>query len=133
MFKRLFSPKSPTEGSKDSSIERSGSASSASDKPSYTTVETHERRHVVELFTSQGCSSCPPADSVASRLARDDPSLIVLSYHVDYWDYLGWKDPHSAAVYTQRQRSYANRLNERSVYTPQIIIDGVNGMVNMHR
>lgn len=84
---------------------------------------------VVELFTSQGCNSCPPADKVLGELAdRDD--VIALSYHVDYWDYLGWKDAMASPDNTERQQTYALSLEKASVYTPQAIINGqrdVNG------
>lgn len=126
MLKRLFSPKALNISFASSSM----SASTSALEIGHATGNECNHSPVIELFTSQGCSSCPPADAVAIRLARDDPSLIILSYHVDYWDYLGWKDPHAATVYSQRQRSYASRLNERSVYTPQIIINGVHGMVS---
>lgn len=78
---------------------------------------------VVELFTSQSCSSCPPADAVLARLAaRDD--VIALSYHVDYWNYLGWRDTFSARKFTDRQYGYAKTFGRGSVYTPQMVIDG---------
>lgn len=78
---------------------------------------------VVELFTSQGCSSCPPADAYLGRLAaRDD--VIALAYHVDYWDYIGWPDPFADATYTARQRAYQHALGNRTLYTPQMVIDG---------
>ncbi|MEQ8286452.1 DUF1223 domain-containing protein [Thalassospira sp.] len=83
-------------------------------------------RAVVELYTSQGCNSCPPADRVLYELNQEDHDLLVLSYHVDYWNYLGWTDPFSDARYSDRQRDYANRMRERYVYTPQIIINGDN-------
>ncbi|MEM6798773.1 MAG: DUF1223 domain-containing protein [Planctomycetota bacterium] len=83
---------------------------------------------VVELFTSQGCSSCPPADRVLSRVAeiageRDMP-VYALSMHVDYWNYLGWQDPYSAEAFTNRQRAYATAAKSRRVYTPQMIVNG---------
>src|SRR3546814_11008586 len=78
---------------------------------------------VVELFTSQGCSSCPPADALLVELARE-PGILALSFHVDYWDYIGWEDPFAEAQYTERQRAYVDRLGLRSVYTPQIVIAG---------
>lgn len=84
---------------------------------------------VVELFTSQGCSSCPPADEVLAALAREG-NVVALSYHVDYWDYLGWKDSLGRPENTQRQRDYARMFAARSVYTPQAVINGrthVNG------
>ncbi len=81
-------------------------------------------RAVVELYTSQGCNSCPPADRVLHQLNQEHSDLLVLSYHVDYWNYLGWTDPFSDARYSERQRDYANRMRERYVYTPQVIING---------
>jgi hypothetical protein len=78
---------------------------------------------VVELFTSQGCSSCPPADRLMAKLARRD-GILALSFHVDYWDDIGWKDPYSIAAATKRQKSYRRAFNKRFVYTPQIVIDG---------
>jgi hypothetical protein len=85
-------------------------------------------RTVVELFTSQGCSSCPPADAVAGRLLAN-PQVLVLSFHVNYWDDLGWKDPFSSATYTDRQYAYARSLGERSVFTPQLIVNGTQSLV----
>ena len=87
---------------------------------------------VVELFTSQGCSSCPPADALLDELA-DQPGVLALSFHVDYWDYIGWKDPFATAAYTQRQRDYARALSLRYVYTPQIVVDGREDLVGSHR
>lgn len=78
---------------------------------------------VVELFTSQGCSSCPPADAFLGELAAR-PDVLALGMHVDYWDYIGWKDPFAQRAYTERQRSYSRTLNQRYVYTPQMVIDG---------
>ncbi len=78
---------------------------------------------VVELFTSQGCSSCPPADAFLGELAgRAD--VLALSFHVDYWDYIGWKDPFASAAHTRRQRDYSRKLGLRYVYTPQMVIQG---------
>jgi hypothetical protein len=84
---------------------------------------------VVELFTSQGCNSCPPADEFFAELAAK-PDLVALSYHVDYWDYLGWQDTLSRKENTERQFDYMRAFNSRSVYTPQAVINGrthVNG------
>ena len=83
-----------------------------------------EPRAVIELFTSQGCSSCPAADKLLGELSRD-PSLITMSLAVDYWDYLGWKDTLALHGHTVRQRSYAEARADREVYTPQVVINGV--------
>src|SRR6187401_2942863 len=82
-----------------------------------------EPRAVLELFTSQGCSSCPPADKLIAEYARD-PSVIALSLAVDYWDYLGWKDTLALSGHSSRQRAYAKVRGDRKVYTPQVVIDG---------
>ena len=83
---------------------------------------------VVELFTSEGCSSCPPADKNLQRLAKlgltTHPNLIPLSFHVDYWNDLGWTDPLSQAAFSERQREYATAMQKRNVYTPQMIVNG---------
>lgn len=87
---------------------------------------------VVELFTSQGCSSCPPADDFLAELAeRDD--VLALSAHVDYWDYLGWEDPFASSETTARQHYYAEKLDLRFVYTPQMVIQGTTQAVGSHR
>lgn len=78
---------------------------------------------VVELFTSQGCSSCPPADALLAQLAdRDD--VIALALHIDYWDYIGWKDSFADPAFTERQRAYARAAGQRSVYTPEMVVGG---------
>jgi hypothetical protein len=82
-----------------------------------------ERPVVVELFTSQGCSSCPPADKVLGDLARD-PSVIALSMPIDYWDYLGWKDTLADSRFSARQRAYSRMRGDRDVYTPQAVVNG---------
>ncbi len=87
---------------------------------------------VVELFTSQGCSSCPPADDFLNDLSRRG-DVIGLSLHVDYWDYIGWEDPFATPQSTDRQRRYAPVLAERSIYTPQMVIDGASHEVGSRR
>ena len=80
---------------------------------------------VVELFTSEGCSSCPPADAVLTKLAKEKGTEIIpLAFHVDYWDRLGWKDTFSSAEYTRRQEGYAQSFRSDQIYTPQMIVDG---------
>src|SRR6185436_3907942 len=87
---------------------------------------------LVELFTSQGCSSCPPADELLRRIARD-PALrgrvIPLAYHVDYWDHLGWRDPFSSREWSLRQGEYVRAMRLGSSYTPQVVINGARQMV----
>jgi hypothetical protein len=80
-------------------------------------------RAVVELFTSQGCSSCPPADKIMGELAKD-PSVIALSLPIDYWDYLGWKDTLADSRFSARQRAYSHMRGDREVYTPQAVVNG---------
>ena len=80
-------------------------------------------RAVVELFTSQGCSSCPPADKIIGDLAKD-PSIIALSMPIDYWDYLGWKDTLADSRFSARQKAYSHMRGDREVYTPQVVVNG---------
>jgi hypothetical protein len=83
-----------------------------------------EPRAVIELFTSQGCSSCPAADKVLGELSHD-PTLVTLSLPVDYWDYLGWKDTLALHGHSNRERAYADTRGDREVYTPQVVVNGI--------
>jgi hypothetical protein len=78
---------------------------------------------LLELFTSEGCSSCPPADALLSQLAAE-PGVVALELHVDYWDDLGWKDPFSQHAFSERQATYGQSLGRRGVYTPQVVVNG---------
>lgn len=87
---------------------------------------------VVELFTSQGCSSCPPADALLGELSKRK-DVLALGFHVDYWDYIGWKDPYASKVATKRQRQYADAFKLSFVYTPQMVVDGLSETVGSDR
>jgi hypothetical protein len=87
---------------------------------------------LVELFTSQGCSSCPPADKLAATLAKD-PNTFVVSFNVDYWDYLGWRDTLAKPEYSQRQYDYAKSRGDGSVYTPQMVVNGKTHAVGSNK
>jgi hypothetical protein len=89
-------------------------------------------RAVIELYTSQGCSSCPPADELLAKLARD-PELIALSLPVDYWDRLGWKDTFAKPAFTERQMAYSNARGDNEVYTPQAVVNGKTQAVGSRR
>jgi len=91
-----------------------------------------EPRAVIELFTSQGCSSCPAADKLLSELRRD-PSLITLSLPIDYWDYLGWKDTLATPGHTARQKAYSQVRGDREIYTPQVVVNGVAQAIGSDR
>jgi hypothetical protein len=86
---------------------------------------------ILELFTSQGCSSCPPADALLGELARR-PDIIALAWHVDYWNYLGWRDPHASKDWTERQRVYARLLHDE-VYTPALVVNGAAMVIGSDR
>jgi len=91
---------------------------------------------ILELFTSEGCSSCPPADALLARLEEEQPvagaEIIALEEHVDYWDHQGWVDPFSSGQWTQRQEDYASGFGTRSVYTPELVVNGRSGFVGSH-
>jgi hypothetical protein len=91
-----------------------------------------DRPVVVELFTSQGCSSCPPANALLNELSRSRHDVLPLAFHVTYWDNLGWKDPFSLQAATQRQDQYGRRFGDGS-YTPEIVVDGSAGVVGSRR
>lgn len=95
----------------------------APESPAPAAGDTTDPPILVELFTSQGCSSCPPADRLLARLAREE-GFVTLSFHVDYWNRLGWRDPFSSAAYSARQAAYAERLSPGHVYTPQAVVQG---------
>ncbi len=90
---------------------------------------------VLELFTSQGCSSCPPADALLDEIKEKnkDKEVYVLSYHVDYWNRLGWKDPFSSERFTLYQNEYANEFYSRSIYTPQLVVNGSEHLVGSNK
>jgi len=95
-------------------------------------AEAADRPVVVELFTSQGCSSCPPANAYLNELARDRRDVLALAFHVTYWDRLGWKDPFSIEAATERQDRYGHRFGDGS-YTPEIVVDGLSSHVGSDR
>src|SRR5690242_12063202 len=96
------------------------------------TPASADPRGVVELFTSQGCSSCPPADKLLGELAKD-PSLVALSLPIDYWDYLGWKDTLADSRFSARQKAYSAVRGDRDVYTPQAIVNGAAHVIGSDR
>jgi hypothetical protein len=108
-------------------------ASSVENKPKHEAPSTAPASNgfaVVELFTSQGCSSCPPADALLGKyVMANDPQVLPIAFHVDYWNRLGWKDPFSSPLYSQRQQEYAARFNKDGVYTPQAVVNGTRQMV----
>jgi hypothetical protein len=95
-------------------------------------ADAAEPRAVVELFTSQGCSSCPPADRIIGELAKD-PSIIALSMPIDYWDYLGWKDTLADSRFSARQKAYSQVRGDRDVYTPQVVVNGSVHLIGSDR
>ncbi|MDF0602496.1 DUF1223 domain-containing protein [Psychromarinibacter sp. C21-152] len=103
-------------------------AAAVSAGPDRSAAQSAEDPVVVELFTSQGCSSCPPADALLAELAgRDD--VIALALHVDYWDYIGWTDSFGDSAFTTRQKGYARASGHRTIYTPQMIVEGHDHVV----
>ena len=96
-------------------------------------VQADGPKVVLELFTSQGCSSCPSADAFLGELAETRDDVVALSFHVDYWDYIGWEDRFATAEMTERQRTYSRALGIAYVYTPQLVIDGARHVVGSNR
>ncbi|MEM8554937.1 MAG: DUF1223 domain-containing protein [Pseudomonadota bacterium] len=97
-----------------------GTVATAADEPSLV---------VLELYTSQGCSSCPPADALMHTIAKERADVLPLSFHVDYWDYIGWTDTFADPTHSERQKTYARNFKERMVYTPQVVVNGSVSMV----
>jgi hypothetical protein len=95
-------------------------------------AQAGEPRAVIELFTSQGCSSCPPADKLLGEFSAD-PSVVALSVPIDYWDYLGWKDTLASSGHSARQRAYAHLRGDRQVYTPQVVVNGATHALGSDR
>ncbi|MDB5323014.1 MAG: hypothetical protein JWN40_4645 [Phycisphaerales bacterium] len=109
----------------------------AADKPKPVPTTQPNAVAVIELFTSEGCSSCPPADALLAEILRDarakNQPIYPLAFHVDYWDRLGWRDPYSNPAHSARQRAYSQSFHRDSIYTPQMIINGVTEFVGSDR
>ena len=101
------------------------------EKKSY--IKSYSSFAVLELFTSEGCSSCPPADRLLPQLVTENTNVIPLSFHVDYWNRLGWTDPFSNVEFSDRQREYGRQFRLESIYTPQLIINGEFETVGSNR
>lgn len=103
------------------------------EKKNISSTGDHKSFALLELFTSEGCSSCPSADKLLPQLAALDSNIITLSFHVDYWNNLGWEDKFSSSEFTNRQREYGQQLHLESVYTPQLVINGRYELVGSNR
>lgn len=108
------------------------SGAMAQEQTAKPTAAATQPRAVIELFTSQGCASCPPADALLGDLARD-PGVIALTLAVDYWDYIGWKDTLAQHGHSQRQRAYSDVRGDRKIYTPQMVVDGAQAAIGSDR
>ncbi len=104
-------------------------------KTDHTPKDSFKPVVVLELFTSQGCSSCPPADQLLKEVKQtySETDVVTLSYHVDYWDYIGWKDPFAKQLFTKKQRIYGSKFYSSSIYTPQVVINGKEHFVGSQR
>ena len=113
-----------------------GIAQTQASRPPANAPDSSATPVIVELFTSEGCSSCPPADALLKKLSEEMPvpgaEVIALEEHVDYWDHLGWKDAFSSSTFTERQYEYARKFGNSGVYTPQMIVDGQTEFVGSH-
>jgi hypothetical protein len=102
-----------------------------------TTLRAQQNPVIIELFTSQGCSSCPAADKnlteILQKAAKEGQPVYGLSFHVDYWNYIGWKDPYSSKAFTEQQRKYSEQLGLSSIYTPQMIVNGTDEFVGANK
>jgi hypothetical protein len=100
-------------------------------------IKAQQNPVIIELFTSQGCSSCPAADKnlteILQKATKEGQPIYGLSFHVDYWNYIGWKDPYSNKAFTERQRKYSEQLGLSSIYTPQMIVNGTNEFVGAYK
>ena len=101
--------------------------------PMMAQAESPTRPIVVELFTSQGCSSCPPADALLRGLVRERADVLALAFHVTYWDRLGWPDPYALTEATERQRGYTRISHAGTMYTPQMVVEGTQDLVGSDR
>ena len=108
-----------------------GAAAALVPLPAFAGSVTHPKA-VVELFTSQGCASCPPADAMLTSLVAQN-DVVALAYHVDYWDYAGWEDTFGSEAYSDRQRAYAQSWGSSRIYTPQMVVNGAKGVVGSRR